>query len=161
MINKITNNRIIAPLVIMVSILSIISSCKNDTDLKTLYQNCYLFKDARVSLKIRKDTTLTFPIQSLSSSGDRTTTFSLDPATIGKENLNFIIPDSYTFKPGETKGEVAIVLKYIDSDSLVRVVMNLKTDNCIGYVEDTIQTQNYKTIRIEYQSIQSSKKGNF
>lgn len=131
-------------------------SCKNDSDLKSIYSGCFLFKDARRIVKIDKDTTLTFPIESLSSLGERTTTFTLvDSLTKGKAGINFEVPNQYTFAPGETKGEVKIVMKYINSDSLVRVVLDLKTDNCISYVEDSASiSESYKSIKINCQSIQ-------
>lgn len=151
--------KILLILGILLSILTFANSCKNDSESKILYQNCFLFKDARANLKILKDTTLYFPIQSLSNIGERTTTFSLDNLNTGKEGANFIIPESFTFKSDETEGQIGITLKHIDNDSLVLLVMNLKTDNCIGYAEDTIQTENYKSIRIEYQSVQPKQKG--
>ncbi|MGL5786318.1 MAG: hypothetical protein ACRCX4_05855 [Bacteroidales bacterium] len=131
-------------------------SCKNDSDLKSVYGKCFLFKDARKIVKIKKDTTLVFPIESLSSLGERTTTFTLvDSLTKGKDGINFEVPKEYTFAPGETKGEIKILMKYIDSDSLVRVVLDLKTDNCISYVEDSaLISDSYKSIKINCQSIQ-------
>lgn len=154
-------SKVLPVLVLLLSILSSANSCKNDSESTGFYRNCFLFKDARANLKILKDTTLYFPIQSLSNIGERSTSFSLDKSNTGKIDANFSIPESFTFKSGETEGQIAITLKHIDNDSLVLLVMNLKTDNCIGYVEDTIKCPNYRSIRIEYQSVQPKQKGNF
>lgn len=154
-------NRLFPKAILIIFLISITYNCKNDSDLKELYQTCFLLKNARANLKIDKDTTLYFPIQSLSSIGERSTTFSLDTSTIGKENDNFITPLTYKFNNGETTGEISITLKHIDSDSLVRIVLNMKTDSCIGYAENTQNSKNYRSVKIEYQSTQTNKKGNF
>lgn len=136
----------------------IVTSCKDNTDLAPDFSKCFAFLKARANVKIEKDTTLYFTIESMSSIGERKAEFSLDNKTIGKENLNFDVPKDYIFQKGATSGQIPVTLKYIDSDSLVRIILNVKTaTNCVGYQEDSIQSNVYRSVRIDFRSVQPTK----
>lgn len=130
-------------------------SCSDNTDLAPDFSKCFAFLKARANLKIEKDTTLFFTIESMSSIGERKAEFSLDSKTIGKENLNFEIPKDYVFPKGTTSGQIPVTLKYIDSDSLVRIILNVNTaTNCVGYQEDSVKSNVYRSVRIDFRSVQ-------